>query len=80
MGLDVTVPEGAFYAFPFIKNFGMSSAEFCDRMIKEAKLAVTPGYCFDGEGYIRLTFCYSMEELEEGLNRLESFIGKLRGK
>ena len=80
MHLPVHVPEGAFYVFPSIREFGLSSAEFCRRMIREAGLAATPGSCFGAEGYIRLTYCYSGEELRQGLDRLEQFVRVLRGK
>ncbi|MBQ7508669.1 MAG: aminotransferase class I/II-fold pyridoxal phosphate-dependent enzyme [Spirochaetales bacterium] len=79
MGLEVTEPQGAFYMFPSITRFGIDSATFCRRMIEEAGLAATPGFCFGAEGYIRLTYCYSDEQLKEGLDRLESFIRKLEG-
>lgn len=79
MGLEVTEPQGAFYMFPSITRFGIDSATFCRRMIAEAGLAATPGFCFGAEGYIRLTYCYSDEQLKEGLDRLESFIRKLEG-
>ena len=78
MGLDLCEPEGAFYVFPSIKEFGISSADFCRKMIAECGLAVTPGSCFGTEGYIRLTYCYSDEELKEGLDRLEKFVTGLR--
>ena len=74
IGLDVAEPLGAFYAFPSVEKFGLSSAEFCTRMIREAGLAVTPGYCFGGEGHIRLSYCYADAALAEGLNRLERFV------
>ena len=77
MGLDVCKPEGAFYLFPSIEKFGMDSATFCTRMIHEAGLAATPGFCFGSDHHIRLTYCYSDEELAEGLNRLERFIRSL---
>ena len=77
MGLDVCKPEGAFYLFPSIEKFGMDSADFCTRMIHEAGLAATPGFCFGSDRHIRLTYCYSDEELAEGLNRLERFIRSL---
>lgn len=77
MGLTYPKPEGAFYVFPDISRFGLSSEEFCTRMIREAGLAAVPGSCFGAEGYIRLSCCNSDEELEEGLNRLESFIRRL---
>ena len=74
MGLTFPKPEGAFYVFPNIQKYGLTSGEFCTRMIKEAGLAAVPGSCFGVEGYIRLSYCYSDEELREGLNRLETFI------
>ena len=79
MSLEVTEPKGAFYVFPSIGRFGIDSATFCRRMIKEAGLAATPGFCFGAEGYIRLTYCYSDEQLKCGLDRLEDFIRKLEG-
>ncbi len=78
MNLAVTQPDGAFYVFPSIQEFHMTSEEFAKRMIQEEKLAVTPGIAFGLEGYIRLTYCYSDTELKEGLDRLETFIQKLR--
>lgn len=77
MRLDFRAPEGGFYVFPSIKRFGIPSADFCRRMITEDGLAVTPGSCFGTEGYVRLTYCYSDDELKEGLDRLECFIAKL---
>lgn len=77
MELDVCKPEGAFYLFPSIEKFGMDSATFCTRMIREAGLAATPGFCFGSDHHIRLTYCYSDEELAEGLNRLERFVRSL---
>lgn len=80
MDLEVWAPQGAFYAFPSIRVFGLSSEEFCTRLIREGGLAVTPGSCFGGEGHIRLSYCYSDRELKEGLDRLERFVTKLRGE
>ena len=80
MGLEVPEPEGAFYMFPSIRQFGLDSATFCRRMIAEVGLAATPGFCFGSDDHIRLTYCYSDSELTEGLDRLESFIHKLEGK
>ena len=77
MGLEVPEPTGAFYMFPSIWKFGLDSATFCRRMIQEAGLAATPGFCFGSDYHIRLTYCYSDDELREGLNRLERFIGRL---
>ena len=77
MGLTCPTPEGAFYVFPDISRFGLTSDDFCTRMIREAGVAAVPGTCFGAEGYIRLSYCNAMEELEEGLNRLEAFIQRL---
>jgi aminotransferase len=78
MGLSFPEPEGAFYVFPNIAEFGMSSEEFCLRLIREGKVAAVPGSCFGTEGYIRLSYCYSDGELETGLDRLEEFVNKIR--
>ena len=72
--MDVTRPDGAFYVFPSIKKYGLGSADFCRRMISEAGLAATPGFCFGAEGFIRLSYCCSDEVLREGLDRRERFI------
>ena len=77
MGLSFPAPEGAFYVFPDISRFGIPSEEFCLRMIRDGKVAAVPGSCFGAEGYIRLSYCYSMEELEKGLDRLEAFLQTL---
>ena len=74
MGLDFPEPEGAFYVFVNIQKFGMTSDEFCTRLIREGKLAAVPGSCFGVEGFLRLSYCYSEEELKKGLDRLEGFI------
>ncbi len=77
MGLTFPEPEGAFYVFPDISRFGLDSEEFCIRMIAQAGLAAVPGSCFGAEGHIRLSYCYSDQELEESLNRLEGFLKTL---
>ena len=77
MGLSFPEPEGAFYVFVNIAKFGMDSATFCTRMIQEGKLAAVPGACFGADDYIRLSYCYSEEELKTGLDRLEAFIATL---
>ena len=77
MGLTFPEPEGAFYVFPSIAKFGIPSEEFCTRMIREAKLAAVPGSCFGAEGHIRISYCYSDEELKTGLDRLEQFLNSL---
>ena len=78
MGLETVRPEGAFYAFPSIREFGMSSEEFCTRLIKEARVALVPGVFFGAEGFVRLSYCYSMEDIVQGLDRLEGFVSGLR--
>ena len=78
MGLNYPAPEGAFYVFPDISRFGLNSEEFCIRMIKEGGVAAVPGSCFGAEGYIRLSYCYSDEELKTGLDRMEAFLQKLQ--
>jgi len=77
MGLSFPEPEGAFYVFPNIEKFGIPSAQFCTRMIREGKVAAVPGSCFGAEGYIRLSYCYSDEELKKGLDRMEAFLKTL---
>ena len=78
IGLPVTLPEGAFYVFPSIAHFGLTSSEFCTRMIREGKLAATPGSCFGGEGHIRLSYCYGDGILAEGMDRLQRFVESLK--
>ncbi|MDO7906340.1 aminotransferase A [Paenibacillus sp. JX-17] len=79
MGLGLVKPEGAFYMFPSIQHLGMPSMEFAMRLLQEQKAAVVPGDAFSGygEGFIRLSYAYHDEVLEKGLDRLESFIGRL---
>lgn len=77
MGLPYFKPQGAFYVFPSIARYGMDSYTFCERMVKEGKLACTPGSCFGAEGFMRISYCYSDEILEEGMNRLERFLHTL---
>ena len=80
MGLKCFEPEGAFYLFPSVKEFGMSSEEFATRFLHEEKVAVVPGTAFGdcGEGFLRISYAYSIEELKVALARLETFISKLR--
>ncbi|WP_291632984.1 aminotransferase class I/II-fold pyridoxal phosphate-dependent enzyme [Clostridium sp.] len=79
MGLDVALPKGAFYIFPSIKKFSMSSEEFCSRLLYEGKVAVVPGSAFGlgGEGFIRISYSYSLEVLKEGIDRMEKWIESL---
>ena len=74
MGLTFPAPEGAFYVFVDVRKYGMTDTEFATRLIREAKVATVPGSCFGSDGFIRLSYCCSMEDLKEGLDRLEQFI------
>ena len=78
MGLDVITPKGAFYVFPSIKKFNIPSEEFALRLLNEEKVACVPGTAFGigGEGYLRISYCYSDDELIEALKRIEKFIGR----
>ena len=80
MGLSVVKPEGAFYIFPDISPSGLSSGDFCRRMIAEAGVAAVPGFCFGGEGHIRLSYCCDDAVLAAGLDRLSAFVDKLKGE
>ncbi len=79
MGLDCFEPYGAFYVFPSIKKFGMTSDEFATRLLQEEKVAVVPGTAFgdSGEGFLRLSYAYSLESLKMALNRIRRFVEKL---
>lgn len=80
MNLECFEPYGAFYIFPCIKEFGMTSEEFANRFLFEEKVAVVPGSAFGacGEGFLRVSYAYSLEDLKEALGRLERFINKSR--
>lgn len=82
MGLPCFEPFGAFYVFPCIKQFGMSSDEFATRLLDEERVAVVPGTAFGdcGEGYLRISYAYSLEDLKIALGRLGRFVEKLREK
>ncbi len=79
MGLDCFEPEGAFYVFPCIKSTGLSSQEFCLRLIEQKKVAVVPGDAFGdcGEGYIRVSYAYSINHILQALKRIREFINEL---
>jgi hypothetical protein len=79
IGFDCFTPYGAFYTFPSIKKFGMSSDEFAERLLKEQKVAVVPGTAFGacGEGYLRISYAYSIEDLKLALERIAAFINSL---
>lgn len=79
IGLDCFEPEGAFYVFPCIKSTGLSSEEFCEKLIMSKRVAVVPGNAFGdcGEGYIRVSYCYSIDNIKEAVRRIGEFIKEL---
>ncbi|MBO5088071.1 MAG: aminotransferase class I/II-fold pyridoxal phosphate-dependent enzyme [Lachnospiraceae bacterium] len=82
MGLPCFEPKGAFYVFPCIKKFGMTSEEFATKLLNAKKLAVVPGDAFGecGEGFLRISYAYSLEELKEAIGRIKEFIQELEEK
>lgn len=82
MGLDCFEPFGAFYTFPCIKEFGMTSDEFATKLLNAKKVAVVPGTAFGdcGEGFLRISYAYSLDDLKRALDRIEEFITELRAK
>ncbi len=79
IGLDCFEPEGAFYVFPCIKSTGLGSEEFCEKLIMSKKVAVVPGNAFGdcGEGFIRVSYCYSIENIKEAISRIGEFIKEI---
>jgi len=79
IGLDCFEPKGAFYAFPSVKAWGLSSEAFAERLLQEQKVAVVPGNAFgeSGEGFLRCSYATSREELIEALDRIETFLSGL---
>lgn len=82
MGLECFEPYGAFYVFPCIKEFGMTSEEFATRFLEEEKVAAVPGTAFgdSGEGFLRISYAYSLERLEMAMERMARFVKKLRSE
>ena len=80
MGLSCFEPFGAFYIFPSIQEFGITSEEFAVRFLEEENVAVVPGTAFGdcGEGFLRISYAYSLESLKEALDRMERFVLRLR--
>jgi aminotransferase len=80
IGLECFEPEGAFYIFPSIKSTGLTSLEFCERLLQEEKVAVVPGTAFgpSGEGHIRCSYAYSIESIKTALERIERFVNNLK--
>lgn len=81
MGLDCFEPEGAFYAFPCIKSTGLSSQEFCAELLNRKKVAIVPGDAFgeSGEGFVRVSYAYSLAHLNTALERIKEFLDELKG-
>ncbi|MBQ7333505.1 MAG: aminotransferase class I/II-fold pyridoxal phosphate-dependent enzyme [Clostridia bacterium] len=80
LGLACHEPKGAFYAFPCIKSTGMTSDEFCEKLLYSKKLALVPGTAFGkaGEGFVRASYCYSIEHIKEALLRIKEFLDELK--
>ena len=80
IGLPVMMPEGAFYIYPYIGGFGLSSEEFCQRLLVEEKCAIVPGTAFGecGEGYARISYAYSVKHISEALEKIKRFVDKLK--
>lgn len=80
MGLDCFNAQGAFYVFPSIKSTGYSSEEFCNELLKRKKVAIIPGNAFgaSGEGYARVSYAYSMKQIDKALDRIEEFLGEIK--
>ena len=82
MGLPCFEPYGAFYVFPCIRSSGLSSEEFCERFLREEKVAVIPGTAFGpgGEGFVRACYAASMKDIAEAVSRMDNFLQNLRRK
>ncbi len=82
MGLNCFEPRGAFYAFPCITSTGLSSEEFCEKLLKEKKVAAVPGNAFgeSGEGFIRVSYCNSLPNLKQAVSRIKEFVNELKGE
>lgn len=80
IGLPVVMPEGAFYIYPYVGGFGLSSEEFCERLLMEERCAIVPGTAFGecGEGYARISYAYSVRHISEALEKIERFIENIK--
>ena len=79
MGIDCFMPEGAFYVFPYIGKYGLTSEEFCERLLYEKRVAIVPGTAFGecGEGFARVSYAYSVRHIQQAMDRLEEFLKTL---
>ena len=82
LGLTCREPKGAFYAFPSIQSTGLTSEEFCERLLYSKKVAIVPGNAFgeSGEGFVRASYCYSLSHIEEALKRIGEFLAELKAE
>ena len=80
IGIDCFEPKGAFYVFPSIEKFGLSSYDFCERLLFEEKVAIVPGDAFgeSGEGFARICYAYSVPDINKALEKIEKFVKKLK--
>ena len=80
IGLECREPKGAFYAFPCIKSTGMTSEEFCEKLLYSKKVAIVPGTAFgdSGEGFVRASYCYSTDHIKEALKRIAEFLEEIK--
>ena len=80
IGIPTIMPEGAFYIYPYIGGYGLTSEEFCERLLMEEKCAIVPGTAFGecGEGYARISYAYSVKHIAEALEKIERFVNKLK--
>ena len=80
IGLPTLMPEGAFYIYPYIGGFGLTSEEFCQRLLVEERCAIVPGTAFGdcGEGYARISYAYSVKHIEEALEKIKRFVDKIK--
>lgn len=80
IGIDCFMPRGAFYVFPDISKFGMTSEEFCSKLLAEKHVAIVPGSAFGecGEGFVRISYAYSIRHLDKALKRIEEFVNELK--
>ena len=80
MGLTCFEPQGAFYVFPDISSTGLTSDEFCNELLRQEKLAVVPGTAFGrcGEGFVRISYAYSLEAIKKALLKIESFVIRIK--
>ena len=80
MGLETFKPQGAFYVFPCIRSTGLTSDEFCEKLLEDQKVACVPGTAFGpaGEGFIRVSYAYSLEELKIATQKIKIFVEKCK--